>query len=239
MPPTTNIEASRGRAASRTSVIRSSYTTRRTPVVARWGGGGRRRLGRRSHVRSLRLQPPARGPHRGVRGRRQPGPRGAEPRLQRGPHQGGVRRRRAAAFQGRGGEGRSGRAPAAHADLGPHPVVGEGPQDRQPDDQRADGDGRGEAVVPPGVLLAALPAAGRRLLRVVRHLGARQVRQAAQAAVLHPAQGPRRAGDGRALRDLARPRQGRGRPRPVPLDVHRDHDGRGGRRRATSTTGCR
>ena len=55
-----------------------------------------------------------------------------------------------------------------------------------------------------------------------------QGRQAAQAAVLHPAAGRRRAGDGRALRDLARPDQGRGRPRPVPLDLHGDHHrGRG------------
>ena len=76
-----------------------------------------------------------------------------------------------------------------------------------------------------------LPAAGRRLLRVVPHLAADQGRQAAQAAVLHPAPGRRGAGDGRALRDLARPHPRRGRPRAVPLDLHRPHHRGGGRRR--------
>ena len=47
------------------------------------------------------------------------------------------------------------------------------PADRQPDDQRPDGDGRREAGVPPGLRRAALPAAGRRLLRVVPDLAAR------------------------------------------------------------------
>ena len=182
------------------------------------------------HVRSIRLQPQARGPHRGVRGRRQPRAHGPPGRLQRRPDQGGVRRRRAAAIQGGRASGRSGRASAPRAHLGPDPVVGQGPQDRQPDDQRPDGDRGREARLPPGVLLAALPAAGRRLLRVVPHPAARQVRQAPQAAVLHPAQGPRRPRDGGPLRDLARPRQGRRRPRPLPVDLHRDHHRRRGRR---------
>ena len=85
-----------------------------------------------------------------------------------------------------------------------------------------------EARVPPGVRVAPLPAAGRRLLRVVPHRGAHEGRQAEEAAVLHPAQGRRSAGDGRALRDLARSRPRRGRPGPVPLDLHgADHPGRG------------
>ena len=69
------------------------------------------------------------------------------------------------------------------------PVVGEGPVDRQPDDQRADGDRRREAGVQAGLREAPLPAARRRLLRVVPHRAADQGRQAPQAAVLHP---PRR-----------------------------------------------
>ena len=39
-------------------------------------------------------------------------------------------------------------APAAGAHLGTGPVVGQGPLDRQPDDQRPDGDGRREARLP-------------------------------------------------------------------------------------------
>ena len=54
-----------------------------------------------AHVRPLCLQPASRGPHRGVRGRRQPGARAAGARLQRGADQGGLRRRRAAALEGR------------------------------------------------------------------------------------------------------------------------------------------
>ena len=71
--------------------------------------------------------------------------------------------------------------------LGAGAVLGQGPLDRQPDDQRPDGDGGREAGVPAGLRVAALPAAGRRLLRVVPHRAADQGRQAAQAAVLHPA----------------------------------------------------
>ena len=52
--------------------------------------------------------------------------------------------------------------------------------------------------------------------------------QAAQAAVLHPPGRRRRAGDGRALRDLARPGQGRGRPDAVPVDLHGAHHQRRG-----------
>ena len=60
---------------------------------------------------------------------------------------------------------------------------------------------------------------------------AHQGRQAAQAAVLHPPRRRRRAGDGRALRDLARPDPRRRRPRAVPLDLHGAHHRGRGRRR--------
>ena len=79
-------------------------------------------------------------------------------------------------------------APAAGAHLGADPVLGEGPLDRQPDDQRPDGDRRREAGVQAGVRRAPLPAAGRRLLRVVPHLQKTKAGKPLQAAVLHPAQ---------------------------------------------------
>ena len=79
--------------------------------------------------------------------------------------------------------------------------------------------------------VAPVPAAGRRLLRVVSHRREDQGRQAEEAAVLHPPQGRRLARDGRPLRDLARPDQGRRCRRPVPLDLHGDHHRRRGRRR--------
>ena len=56
------------------------------------------------------------------------------------------------------------------------PVVGQGPVDRQPDDQRPDGDGGREAGVQAGLRVAAVPAPGRRLLRVVPHPADREVR---------------------------------------------------------------
>ena len=137
---------------------------------------------------------------------RDPGrPRG---RLQRGAHQRGVRRRRAAALA-RTARSRRERQLRVLT-WGLIPSWAKDAVDRQPDDQRPDGDGRREAGVQAGLREAALPAPGRRLLRVVPDRGADQGGQAAQAAVLHPAAGPRRAGDGRALRDLARPR-----PRPT------------------------
>ena len=122
-------------------------------------------------------------------------------------------------------------AAAPGAPLGADPVVGQGPVDRQPDDQRPDGDGGREAGVQAGVRRASVPAAGRRLLRVVPDLAADQGGQAAQAAVLHPTRGRRGAGDGRSLRDLARPHPRRGRPAAVPLDLHRAHHRGRGRRR--------
>ena len=64
--------------------------------------------------------------------------------------------------------------------VGAGAVLGQGPLDRQPDDQRADGDGRREAGVPAGLRHAPLPAARRRLLRVVPHRGADQGGQAAK-----------------------------------------------------------
>ena len=183
-------------------------------------------------MRSLRLEPAPAGPRGGVRGHRRPGQGAAGTGLQRGPDQGGLRGRRAPSVGRPWRQGGSRpRAPAPGAALGADPVLGQGTVDRQPDDQRPDGDRRGEAGVPPGLLVEALPAPGRRLLRVVPHLRAGQERQAAQAAVLHPAPRRRRAGDGGSLRDLARPHARRGRPRAVPLDVHRHHDRRRGRRR--------
>ena len=129
-------------------------------------------------------------------------------------------------------EPRAARAAAARAHLGSGAVVGEGPRDRQPDDQRADGDGGREAGVQAGLRVASLPAPGRRLLRVVPHPADREVGQAAQAAVLHPPARRRGAGDGRPLRDLARPLAAGRRSRSVPLDLHGAHHPGGGRRRA-------
>ena len=61
--------------------------------------------------------------------------------------------------------------------------------------------------------VAALPAAGRRLLRVVPHRAADGKPASRSSSRSSSARGRRRAGDGRALRDLARPDQRRGRPR--------------------------
>ena len=186
------------------------------------------------HVRSVCLQPQARGPRRGVRGRRHRVPDGRSRRLQRRAHQGGLRRPGAAAAK----DERRADAPAERQlrvlrwglvpSWAKDPTIGNRMINarmetvaEKPAFRRAFAE-------------AALPAAGRRLLRVVPDRAARQGRQAAQAAVLHPAQGRRRAGDGRALRDLARPdpadddpdrfrwtctvltTDGRGRPRPHP-----------------------
>ena len=127
-----------------------------------------------------------------------------------------------------GGQGRALRASAAHAEVGPGAVLGQGPLDRQQDDQRAHGDRPREAGLPARVRVPSLPAPRRRLLRVVRHRAEDQGRQAREAAVLHPPRRRRRAGDGRALRDLARPHPRRRRPRAVQLDLHgADHHRRG------------
>ena len=93
------------------------------------------------------------------------------------------------------------------AELGPGAVLGQGPLDRQPDDQRADGDRRtrsrpsggrsrpGAACSRPTATTSGTPPSS----------GPRPGKPR-QAAVLHPPRRRRRAGDGRALRDLARPR---------------------------------
>ena len=123
---------------------------------------------------------------------------------------------------------RAAAASAEGAALGTGAVLGQGSLDRQPDDQRPDGDGGREAGLQAGVRRTPLPASGRRLLRVVPDLAAHEGGQAAQAAVLHPPAGRRGAGDGRALRDLARPDPRGGRPRAVPVDLHgAHHRGRG------------
>ncbi len=151
-----------------------------------------------------------RGPRRGVRGRREPDRRapGAPTTTSRRPR----RSTPSSSARPREESARAGPAPAAGAHLGPRPVVGQGPLHRQPDDQRADGDRRREARLPQGVRHPARAAAGRRLLRVVPHLADQRQGQAGQAALLHPAQGRRGPRDGRSLRDLARPDEGRGRP---------------------------
>ena len=96
------------------------------------------------------------------------------------------------------------------AAVGSGALVGEGPQDRQPHDQRTHRDRRRQAGISACVRPPALPAARRRLLRVVRDRGTHRQGETGQAAVLHPP--PRRwtAGDGGPVRDLARPE-----PRPT------------------------
>ena len=80
--------------------------------------------------------------------------------------------------------------------------------------------------------VAALPAAGRRLLRVVPHRREDARRASREAAVLHPAQGRRRRSrwPGSTRSGATRPRPTTTR-RPVPLDLHGDHHRRRGRRR--------
>ena len=191
------------------------------------------------YVREIRGQPQSRGPRRGVRHRRR-ARRAAGTRLQRRPHQEGLRGARAvAARRGhrRRAAHRAGPAPAAGGDVGAGALMGQGPQDRQPARQRPGRDGSRQAVVPQGLRQPARPAAGRRLLRVVPARGppgrgARRQGQAAQAAVLHPPARRWRAGHGRALRDLARPVQVRRRPGGVAVDLHRAHHRGRGRPRA-------
>ncbi len=189
------------------------------------------------HVREVRGQPVAGGPGRGVRGRprrpparrdRRRHPAAARARLQRRADQAGAGDRDAPSPP------RARRRPGAAADraaLGPGAVVGQGPQDRQPHDQRPHGDGGRQARLQARVRRPPVPAARRRLLRVVRDRPAHRQGQAGQAAVLHPSPRRGRPGDGRALRDLARPRQGQDRSRRVLVDVHGAHDDGGGRAR--------
>ena len=127
-------------------------------------------------------------------------------------------------------------AAAQPAHLGSGAVVGEGHQDRREDDQRPGRVGGREAGLPQGVQRAPVPAAGRRLLRVVQPGGGRaalgrpEPASGQEAAVLHP---PRRrwaAGDGRPVRDLAGPGQGSRRRHRLAADLHGDHH-RGHRRR--------
>ena len=85
-----------------------------------------------------------------------------------------------------------------------------------------------EARLPPGVRRAPLPAARRRLLRVVPHRGAHESRQAEEAAVLHQAHAT--AGCSRwrgSTRSGVIPTR-RGRPGPLPVDLHGAHHPGGG-----------
>ncbi len=95
------------------------------------------------HVRSLCLEPQARGPRRGVR--RRPGRcrRAAGARLQRGTDQGHLRGLRPDAARC----GRRGRTPASArvGVLGTGPVLGQGPVDRLADDQRPGRDAGGRS----------------------------------------------------------------------------------------------
>ena len=83
-------------------------------------------------------------------------------RLQRRADQGGLRRRRAAAVAGAGDASEPPQRQLRVLTLGAGAVLGQGPLDRQPDDQRPDGDRRGEAGLPPGLRHPArlLPADG-------------------------------------------------------------------------------
>ena len=183
---------------------------------------------------------PTRGPHRGVRGRRRagsPAPLAADYNVAPTKEVYAVVERPPS--RGRAPE------PAERQlrvlTLGAGAVVGQGPLDRQPDDQRPDGDGRREAGVPAGVRVAPLPAA--RPTATSSGTPPQQLGQGRQAASSsRSSSGPqrrRRAGDGRALRDLARPDA---RPTTTPT-------GSAGPARcspptprtpsATSTTGCR
>ena len=121
------------------------------------------------------------------------------------------------------------RAPAAGADLGPGAVLGQGPLDRQPDDQRPDGDRGREAGVPPGVRRAPLPAA--RPTATSSGTPPRSGPQAASRSSSRSSSAPRDGGvlAMAGLYEIWRdPTRGRGRPRPVPLDLHgADHRRRG------------
>ena len=226
MPPTTNMEASIGRASSLVTVMAPSYTMRGEPPVTRlWAMCGRYASSRQPEDLIEEFE---------VVDDRTPAPLAADYNVaptkevyavvERPPTQ---------------GQPRAARAPAAGAHVGAGPVVGQGPLHRQPDDQRADGDGRREARLQAGLRRPALPAAGRRLLRVVSHLADQRQGQAGQAALLHPARRRRRPGDGRALRDLARPDAW---PTTTPTasgGPARCSPPRPRTRWATSTTGCR
>lgn len=186
------------------------------PRAARWAwqAGG--------YVWSIRGECQAGGHRRAVR--RQPVGRGRDDRaqLERGPHRPGAR------GAGTGAQGRHGAgAPAATAALGPGPGLVEVAGDRGEDDQRAGRHRAREALLPAGLRLPPLPAAGGRLLRVADRRERLREGQAAQAAVLRQPGGRRAAGAGRALRVLARPLPPRRPPGRVAGDLHhRDHRGR-------------
>ena len=78
-----------------------------------------------------------------------------------------------AVLERRSQEHRRSRAPPQSAGLGPGAVLGQGRQVRRPDDQRAGRDGGREAGLPPRLRRPPLPAARRRLLRVVQPGGVR------------------------------------------------------------------
>ena len=126
--------------------------------------------------------------------------------------------------------------PAEPAGLGTGAVLGEGRQGRRPDDQRPGRDGGREAGLPTRLRRPPVPAAGRRVLRVVRPGGDRADpgsltgRQGQEATVLHPPRRRQPVGDGRHLRDLARSRQGPRRRLGLAADLLGDHH-RGHRRR--------
>ena len=102
------------------------------------------------HVWPLRVEPEARGPRRGVRDRQGRGQGAAGARLQRRPHQAGVRRRASGPPTRRSPATSRARpsASCARCRWGLVPSWAKDPVDRQPDDQRPDGDGRREAGVP-------------------------------------------------------------------------------------------
>ena len=97
-------------------------------------------------MRSLRVEPTSRGPRRGVRDRQggRDGDRAAGAGLQRGAHQAGVRRRHPSAAPTTGTEAPTTRLERQlrGAAVGAGAVLGQGPRDRQQDDQRPHGDRR-------------------------------------------------------------------------------------------------
>ena len=180
------------------------------------------------HVRPLCLVTTARGPHRGVRGRREPHRRAPGGRLQRRADQGGLRRRRAPPVAGGGRSAGAAAASAAGPDVGPGALVGQGPLHRQPDDQRADGDGRREAGLPQGVRHPPRPAPADGYFEwyPTSQTNARG-KPVKQPFFIRPRDGGVLAMAG--LYEIWRdPTKGRGRRRPLPLDLHGPHDRGGG-----------
>ena len=212
-PPMTNIEARQGRARRRTRVMVRPCPRVPATNPRHRGVGGSGRLGRVCGRYAASANPDDLVEEFEVVERPE---QALEPSWNVAPTAGRLRRARAGAA---GRARRAAAAPAAGGAVGAGAVLGEGRLDRQPHDQRPDGDRGREAGVQEGVRQAPGAAARRRLLRVVRR------GEGQEAAVLHPAAPTAACWRWPGSTSCGATRRCRGRRRrPVAVDGDRAHD---------------